>query len=377
MFDREFWTESLQIPVLSLAKLPLDRYNAHKINWTAVYRQVFGVDDVRPRTGPFDMPWPTRCRFTIPDLDQPFGMDLADVCAARANDIHLAAVRDDKRIVIMWSGGIDSTLVCASFIKNLSATDLQRVIICTTLAAIDENPWFYHSQIQGRFDMMHWQDLQLNDTFFQANILLHGDPGDCIFGPSTLKFRRLWQDSQYLKTWRDNLAILYDLYADPQVPTFARWWVDKICANLDHAQQRGLAGNVRTISDWHWWNYFNLRWQGSIMRPFVRNKGEPASTISQQNIQNYADMTFFADWRWQVWSYQNLARLIGPNIGHHKSLAKKYIWELDRNDHYRDTKMKTISQVWHVHRPQVVSRDAVHYDFSHADFLEAFAKLVS
>lgn len=376
MFDRDFFSNSLQVPIVNLAKLDADRFDPELLKWTAVHRQVFGVDDVRPRQGEFSLPWPTSSRFPVPDLEQVIDLSLSDLLDRRACEIGQIAQSQDKKIVVMWSGGIDSTAVLAALIRNLSPHDRSRITVCTSLAAVDENAFFYHTQIQDRLSMLHWYDLKLSDEFFNRNILLHGDPGDCIFGPSVSKYRSLWPDQQYLKPWKDNLPTLYRLYHDPQVPEFGQWWVDKICANLHAQQESGCMINVKTISDWHWYNYFTFKWQGAITRPFVRHKRHPQEAISEDHIKQYFDLTFFADKSLQAWSYQNLPYLLGTGIQDHKRLVKDYIYQLDGNEHYRDNKRKVNSWVPIYHAPTVVDHRAVHHDYSDPGLLETFQQMM-
>lgn len=84
MFDRDFFSNSLQVPIVNLAKLDADRFDPELLKWTAVHRQVFGVDDVRPRQGEFSLPWPTSSRFPVPDLEQVIDLSLSDLLDRRA-----------------------------------------------------------------------------------------------------------------------------------------------------------------------------------------------------------------------------------------------------------------------------------------------------
>lgn len=376
MFGSDFFSQSLQVRVLALRQIPSNWFPAHHKHWQTVASQVYGVDDVRARIGVWQTPWQAVSRFTVPDLDHAAELDLSDVMDRRALQILSVARTKDKRIVIMWSGGIDSTAVLASFIKNLDHADLARIIVCATTASVIENPWFYASQIKDKFEMVHWYDLQISNHFFERHILLHGDPGDCIFGPSVGKFHNLWQDKQYLKSWTDNRDMLYKLYHDDQQPEFNRWWVDKICSNLESLQAQGLVQKIQSISDWHWWNYFNIKWQGSLTRPLVRHKACATESIHQHHLDELFDLTFYAGDELQKWSYQNLHNLLAQGITEHKRQIKQYIYDLDRNRQYLDNKRKETSIVTNFRSPVVLGADAVHYDYWNADFLQNFLQVI-
>jgi hypothetical protein len=345
--------------------------------WSRVWKNVFGVAELRARVGRFDIPWNPKTAFPVPDLEQPFNKTLSEIYDQRAIEIYNRARVLNKRIVIMWSGGIDSTSMLCAFIKNLPSADLRSIIICATTESIVENPYFYETQIRGQFEMLHWRDLDFSDEFLDQHILLHGDPGDCIFGPSTSKYQLLWENNQYLKPWKDSQPILYQLYHDPKSSDFASWYVNKVSENLLELQEQGQYTNIKTISDWHWWNYYNLKWQGSMTRSLSNNKKNKKAKISQKNIQEFFDLTFFAGTDFQIWSYQNLSSLCNNELRDHKSQPKDYIFAVDKNSDYQSTKRKVSSDVNIWERPLVVDQDGIQYYHNDPGVIETFKDLLT
>ena len=346
--------------------------------WSRVNpHNIAGLTELRSRVGNFDIPWhPKSAFFPIPDLEQSFDKKLSDIFDQRAVEIYNRAKSSNKRIVIMWSGGIDSTSMLCAFIKNLPLTDVKSIIICATTESIAENPYFYETQIRGQFEMLHWRDLDFSDEFLEGHILLHGDPGDCIFGPSTTKYRSLWNKDQYLKPWKNSRTILYQLYHDPQNLDFAGWYVDKVSENLLELQEQGKYTNIKTISDWHWWHYYNLKWQGSMTRVLANNKKNKKAKISQKNLQEFFDLTFFAGTDFQIWSYQNLSTLCTNEMRDHKLQSKNYIFEIDKNKNYHLTKRKESSEVNVWNYPLIVDQDGVHYYCNEPGVMETFKHIL-
>lgn len=376
MFDSDFFARSLKIRLLSLTVLPDHCFSPRTKLWPGLIGQVYGVEDMRARLGPFETPWAAASRFPVPDLDSRTAGRLHDIFDARACEILSRARAKDKKIVVMWSGGIDSTAILCSFIRNIGANDLGRLVVCTTTTAVSENPFFYISQISGKLEILHWYDLEIDDQFFRTHILLHGDPGDCIFGPSVTKFQSLWPDRQYLQNWKVNRSILYELYHSDKRPDFAKWWVDKVCDNLEAVQSEGKMDRIKTISDWHWWNYFNLKWQGSMTRVLERNKRRSKDAIDTELLDEFFDLTFYASPEFQSWSYQNLHNLIGDSIDLHKREVKHYIYSVDGNGHYRNTASKVKSIVPSVQSVVAIGQDGVHYDLIDGEFADAFLALL-
>jgi hypothetical protein len=378
ILDSNILSNSLQVAsndLTWLVKTLLDPTDKNYV-WAGVLN-VYGITELRPRVGRFDIPWHPKSAFPVPNLEQPFNKTLPEIFDQRAVEIYNCAKALNKRIVIMWSGGIDSTSMLCAFIKNLSPAELKLVIICANTQSIAENPYFYETHIRGQFEMLHWRDLDVSDEFLDRHILLHGDPGDCIFGPSTSRYQSLWDRDQYLKPWKDSLPLLYQLYYDSTNLDFAGWYVDNVSENLLELQAQGRYTNIKTISDWHWWNYYNLKWQGSMTRILANNKQNRKAKISQKNLQELFDLTFFAGTDFQIWSYQNLSALCANELRNHKSQAKKYIFDIDKNNNYLLDKRKEPSIVMLWETPLIIDQDAVHYYYNEPGVIETFKDLLT
>jgi hypothetical protein len=179
-------------------------------------------------------------------------------------------------------------------------------------------------------------------------MILHGDPGDALFGPSSGKYSHLVADNRHLLPYKDNADLLYECISVHGRFPFesSKWIVDKINANLDEVQPE----NVKTIADWFWWQYVNFKWEGSLWRPFVGTgvRNDFTKPISEQQTKEYIDNVFFGTDAFQRWSYNNLHRLFPEGMSSHKQDAKQYIFDFDHNDCYATYKSKTASIGVHV-----------------------------
>jgi hypothetical protein len=314
-------------------------------NWCDVDTNVFGVNDLRPRIGTFTTPWnfQTPNMFPVLDCSKTQDKTIYELLDQRAVDLFALAQQRGKKIVVLWSGGIDSTVVLSAFIKNLKPADRANIVVCCNTESINENPYFYHTQISGRLEMLHLLDLNVNNDFLNRHMLLTGDPGDLLVGPSTIKYRSLIVDGRNMLPWQDNVDLLYQVYQNDQKPNFARWWVDKVTNNLREVQAQGLFDRVTTISDWHWWQYYNLKYNGTFVRPFTKHKKNLKEVVSQENIKEHFDDNFFGHMDFQQWSYTNLHRLLANSVKGHKQEFRDYILELDGNHDYHANKVKYAS----------------------------------
>jgi hypothetical protein len=315
--------------------------------WVAQRFIVMAVTDLRARSGTFETPWnaPINPTFKLPPLIH-IPDRLSDIADQRALELNQTAKAENKRIVIMWSGGIDSTMVVSSFIKNLSAADLQNVAVVFTLNSIMENYDFYRTQIAGRINCIPWLSIDLTDDFLEKNILLHGDPGDCLFGPSVSMYSALMSDGHHLEPYTNHLDFIAKTIEERNkevvlrfnVPGIGKWYSNRITRNLEEVAPEGIVN----VADWWWWHYINFKWSYSVMRPVFRRKtnGSESISLKTQNTESYYQNSFFNTARFQQWSYSNLPYHVGNDRRNHKRQAKDYIHELDHNDVYRSYKTK-------------------------------------
>jgi hypothetical protein len=363
MIDPKLFEQNLFVSMQAVAREHCLTTDNRNFLWSRVANNVVGVEGIHPRVGRLETPWASANLFLVPDLEQQFTKSLKHIIDQRAIEIFNYAKLKNKKIVIMWSGGIDSTCLLSAFIKNLSRADLSIIVVCTTINGIEENPYFYETQIRNRFEMLHLHDLDVSNDFLDHNLLLHGDPGDCIMGPSISKYAFLLNANQHQLAWTTNRSILYHIYSDLHAPTFAGWWVDKICENLSDLQNQGKFLNIKTISDWHWWSYFNLKWKSGTTRALSFGKKNIKEKISRSNLNDYFNFCFYGNDDFQIWSYQNLDNLVTSDRRQHKKLFKDYIYELDNNSTYLEQKLKVASTLG-TSRPFVIDLDGVHHNYS-------------
>lgn len=316
--------------------------------WNSVRFCVPAVTDVRARLGKFSTPWNSQPDplFTPPPFE--FISDkLADIFDERAIELNEIAKQEGRKIVIMWSGGIDSTAVLASFIKNVPAQDFENYIIVLTVDSIEENPVFYEKFIQNKFKCISYIEYTINDKELSNSIMLNGDPADCLFGPSIFMYGHLIESGDYRKPFKHNIRLISEALDRAALPfvdkfkiqNFGTWYSHKITKNLLEVSPPG----VDSIADWWWWHYYNFKWQYSVWRAILRRKanGFERDTLSQENIESYVKNTFFNTDRFQQWSYSNLKNhVINNDATTHKREVKEYIFDLDKNSSYLEYKTK-------------------------------------
>jgi hypothetical protein len=293
------------------------------------------------------------------------------------------AKEENKQILVMWSGGIDSTLVLTALLKNSTPADLDNVRVILTLNSIIENYDFYKNHIEPKFKCINWLDIEITNELLEKNIVIHGDPADCLFGPSVAMYEKLIPTGEHLLPFKDNVGLIakvidsknLHLAKEFNVPEFGLWYAKKITNNLLEVAPDG----VDTIADWWWWHYFNFKWQFSLVRPLMRrrNKGAELVPLSDKNFMSYLNNSFFNTARFQQWSYSNLKNHVGNDIKNHKLLAKQYIYDYDHNSVYLNVKTKVESVPVYdqgaelkLRKPIVWSRRWVGYYDNHPELMQ-------
>lgn len=332
--------------------------------WLSIFYRIPMTLDMRARKGTFSTPWNAKIHpgFEYNDLIYS-EQTLDDVYDMRAIELVGRAKDTDKNIFLQWSGGVDSTAMLVSFLKNLSVADRDLLTVVMSTNSILENMDFYRDHIHGQLKTVNWLDVDVNDRFLDKNMILHGDPANCLFGPSGMMYANLVSSGDHLSPWKDHvydIAEAIDRQTSLRANTvdIGEWYVKKVSDVLDELDYT----HVKTVADWWWWNYFNFRWYASIVRPLIWSRKDIKKPISQKNYQDFIDDTFYAGLDFQRWSFSNLNRLITPDPDKtFKVDAKKYIFEFDQNKTYRDKKKFQASRATN-HQDWQYSHVPAYYD---------------
>lgn len=314
--------------------------NTYGNYWMCLSRVLIGTIDLRARMGTFTNPYNTKSNplYAIPTL-RTIDDKLTDLYDARAIEIFNHAKLQNKKICIMWSGGIDSTSILVSFLKNLSHSDYEILNVILTSTSILENLNFYSKFISEKLKCLHYFNIEMSDQFLDKNIIIHGDPGDCLFGPNMNMYRAFIASGTHKMKWKEHLPTMKEelnKIADTVMShnNFGDWYVDKVTNNLIDSKQDDY---VSSISDWWWWAYFNFRWEFSCQRPFfyLRNFSS-VHPISQHNVNEFAKNTFFNTEKFQLWSYSNLKLQVDQDVKNHKKEIKEYIFHFDQDEIFKN-----------------------------------------
>jgi hypothetical protein len=345
--------------ILPLVKTELNTFTSDAKKYLQLSNLLGYIHDIKPRIGTFNNPFRTAIpNFYLPAEFTFTKKSLSDIADQRAIELIATAKRLNKKIIIMWSGGINSTFVLTAFLKNISQADQTLVTVACSSSSILENTEFYLNFLSNneKIHLTNVTDIHINNTLLDNNIVLHGALGDEIFGPF-IPMHNL------LEPWKQNTKTIINLFE----PTLERdgfveeglgkWWFDIVTRTLEES---GQSDYVSSVADWWWWTYYNFKWHNDAVYPLINRLHTVTDDgITLKNQNEFLDTAFFNTLDFQSWTYSNLKELYNLNTDTVKIQAKEYIYQFDKNFVYfiRKKKTKTPPPTFKLQKGNVVGYD--------------------
>lgn len=302
------------------------------------------------RNGEWSIPWQQDIPpgFEMPEYDPNFSKSFEQVTDERALWIKQLINEQNQKIAVMYSGGIDSTLVLCSLIKNLTEEELKNVVVVTSSHAIVENPVFWEKFVFGKFKIYDSSKIKYDTLIELGYRPITADEGDCIFGTAlglTLYtnydyyIKDLSTDSKlYLHSIRDKITsadVHYSAYKDLIIkhfsvegsPTFGEEFYNKFVKNIETSSVP-----VQSLHDFFWWMIFNIKYLNCSIRGAIYfNDRIPVKTAIYDWIINWFNGADYQ--RWSM-ANNNNGEKIGYSQSTYKMAARRYIFSVDKNPWY-------------------------------------------
>jgi hypothetical protein len=247
-------------------------------------------------------------------------MDLETTCSYILNDI---IKNNPGPYYVYWSGGIDSTLILTTFLKEV---DLSDFVVCCSTASIDEHPEFYKKFIQPNCRVIDTNlEIPLDGTH------ITGDCGDTAWAVldsnvlnnpvSTPYLYRPWQEWASRDDFKSILAerdIHEDLFFEYLTTFFKK-----------------SGREIVTLFDARWWFYLLCKGQSKAL---YKTAGS-FNLFPNINFVHFFEHQYMDSWSW----YNNDKIIVGDNWNTYKQPAKEIIFKFDGNEPYRKYKSKGYS----------------------------------
>jgi hypothetical protein len=309
-------------------------YRKDVIAWSGIYKLIGHAIGMNDRSNTLKQPIRLKMAPSclMPDF-APFNGTYDDCVDARVKELYDLSVRINKPIGIMWSGGIDSTMIVVGFLRNYSRAELKdRVKIVTSTPATVENPNFYKNHILPNFDMINSNNIPW--LFDGSIILVTGELNDQLFGSDLIR--------AYLA--RRGAAEVNGAFDRDQVFSYINAFVDDekvvnimMDAILESAAKQGIVLEKNT--DFFWWYNFCFKWQTVNFRVYALIAPKLISSINQEWNDTYMHHFYQTD-AFQLWSMNHPEVRYIDDFKNYKQLAKQSIFNFDDDEEYLINKIK-------------------------------------
>ena len=298
------------------------------------------------RTGTIKTPLNTHVLWPIPETtDQP--LSFAEATDQRAAQI----LREDKPIIFMYSGGLDSTCILIAMTRMIQQGhgSFDQVTIATSQDAIAENPDAWHKMVLPNYKLAQSRNVLENINLTNER-WVQGENADQLFGSDIIlnnpEFLTQAYSEDNLIAWMNKKKVSDGL-------------LDKFLASFTE-----LAGKcpipVTTMRDFMWWFNFTCKWQNVSLRALMfSNAFATPGYVTPLQLANYE--TFYNTKAFQQLAMsQNLRRWGEPaSVYNYKQDARLYI--LDNTDWYKYANQKVkVGSLYNVLRQREYKRDAIY-----------------
>lgn len=307
----------------------------HHFPGVARFSQFFKIYNplavVVDRTGTITTPIQMKNLFPMPQFRK-MNKSFEEICNGRALELLTRADVLDVDLHVFYSGGIDSTLLLISLLKNATPEQKSRIVVLLSGESITENPNFYKGFIHGK---LRTNSVNMFPYLLGAkHMFIGGEHNDQIFGSDMMgklisKFGSSIINQPYS---RDTFFALFNERID-----------DVIGANfyLDLFEQLKDAAPVEIITnqDYLWWINFSTKWQTVFLRVLPRVSSRNAPYINSSYLGTYYDQ-FYNTEDFQLWSMNNMDKKIKDQWNTYKWVCKDIIYDYTKDAEYRDNKIK-------------------------------------
>ena len=318
---------------------PIDLYSQEnlerfpQLKSTEPFKRMFNPSiSLYDRTG--TIKWPVKIKNLFPmPKDLYTNKTFSEICNERMQEIIAHAnSNQSKQLVVMYSGGIDSTLVMVLLMQLADQALLDRTLVILNEASIAENPEFYKKYIT-KFRMASSNSFEKYLT--KDHIVLTGEFADNVFGSLTLGMA---MDRLGDKT------IVHAPYKDYALEFFtqklgsadsARQYMDL----MDPIMQLNPQG-INSLHEYMWWINFTMKWQAVEFR--ILSHARPTEALDLDWV-NTSLIHFWNTELWQQWAVSNPDKKVAKDWASYKWVAKELIYEFDRNQQYYTRKTKVPS----------------------------------
>lgn len=308
-----------------------DRHYAGMERFASFFKIFRSASAPIDRTGVITLPIRTTSLFPIPAF-RPFTISYETLCNDRAVELLGRAEALGCPLYAFWSGGIDSTLVLVSLLKNATPAQREQIVVLLSEESISENPLFYRDHIRGK--LRRESSVLFPQLLGKEYLFVNGELNDQLFGAELTRsfMMRFGAPSIHKAFDKQSFADFFkEKTGDTDVGTFYAEMFERL----------GRAAPIRLSSnhDFIWWFNFAAHWQSVYLRTISYVAERNRNLVTQKYLDTYYAPFYNTD-DFQLWSMNNPDKRIKDTWESYKWPCKDIIFEYTKDAAYRDTKTK-------------------------------------
>jgi hypothetical protein len=288
------------------------------------------------RTGTIRTPVRSVSLFPIPQ-SRAFTKSYEEICNDRAREILRKADELGIRIYVLYSGGIDSTCLLVSLLKEATPEQKKGIVVLMSHESIAENPRFYEEHIRGKLRVE--SSIMFINLLGGDDIILSAELNDQIMGSDIIgKMIVRYGTSVIHEPYdRDKVLAIFGDALSGDVQT-ARFYVDLFERIRDAAPVP-----IRSNFEFLWWINFTTKWQACLAYVLLFMPTRKARAVRKDYLDTRF-LAFFNTDEFQLWALNNPDKRIKDSWASYKWIAKDVIYDYTKDAEYRDNKTKVQSR---------------------------------
>lgn len=230
--------------------------NKKLVDFCEIFKIVSPNACIIDRTNSFNTPFDIKVLNEIPSRPSTIEYTYDDICINRAKSI----LKENKNIVVFYSGGLDSTVVLLSFIQAIKSGtgNYNQITVSATPYSIIENPIFWEKYIVPNFNLV-----SANRTLEQVN------------DPSTITDRYVMGENADQMFGSDIILNNFDLFNQEISELNISKFVSAKNVNADSHSYivdslitvgKNCPTDLNNMADLIWWLNFSSKWQSVSLR---------------------------------------------------------------------------------------------------------------
>jgi hypothetical protein len=332
--------------------------------WSSTYKIYGAAVPFIDRTGTIKMPVDTGVpdHLKMPAYDNNFSLSYKDCCSKRVQELVSLQDKHNLPIRLMYSGGIDSSLILASFIDTLGVSEsAKRLEVVLSQESIYENPWMWDKFIRPHFTILNsenYKNLINNEAIISA-----GEGNDQLLGAEIFKSLVDWGGDGVLNKKHSADLIIDFLKFRNLTNEEAEVWYSLLFNLISKAEC-----SIETIGDWWWWVNFTCKWSNVYYRML---RTLPENFVIDQNFTNIHYQQFFCTDYFQQWSMKDTSQKHQGNFMTYKYHAKELVADVMNSPEYLGKlKRGSLYEIFKVNKTSNVidSNSKVHYEINPSDW---------